>query len=266
MSRHDHAGRDLRPGKAVQENNWRGVRYVQINVVERRIIQKAIAAAEDRLAVTGEEPAPLWRVGKAKARPKAGLGGIQFWEDARRQWNVLAPEGGGRIGLALRGQIIEQVRRLPVVGPGQAEVQGQIGENLPVIACIEERVMLAEVERRRSGGDTHAIRLIGSKRLPVTEAECTVQVGEKCVRRALVGVVHTGFESVPAQHPVQVVLALPGIDDASFRKRSVQAEGLQGGITECNTCDGLSNVYVRRHGAERIGGKGNVQTVEAYTN
>src|SRR5262249_11703284 len=103
VSRPNHTGRDLRPGKAGQEDNRRGVGYVQIDVVERRVIEQAIAAAEDGLAVAGEEPAPLWRVGEAQAWPKAGLRGIQFGEDACRQRNVMTPERGGGVVLALRG-------------------------------------------------------------------------------------------------------------------------------------------------------------------
>src|SRR5450432_899174 len=41
--------------------------HVGIDVVERRIIQQAIAATNDRLAVTGKHASPLRRIGEADA-------------------------------------------------------------------------------------------------------------------------------------------------------------------------------------------------------
>src|SRR4051812_28686722 len=116
MRRQDHAGRYLRTSEGVQEDHWCGVSDVEIDVVERRIIKESIAAAEDGLAVPRHEPAPVWCIRKTQARTETLGWSIEVGRGALRKRNVLAPECGSRIAFALSGQVIEQVRRLSVIG------------------------------------------------------------------------------------------------------------------------------------------------------
>src|SRR6476660_4768572 len=97
MRGQNHAGRDLRTGEGVQENHRRGIGDVEIDVVIRRIVEEAIAAAKHGLAMSGQEPAPVWCVRKPKTRPKALGWGVEFGRGALRKRNVLAPERGSRI-------------------------------------------------------------------------------------------------------------------------------------------------------------------------
>src|ERR1051326_2402312 len=145
-----------------------------------------------------------------------------MWRGARRQRNVLAPERGSSIAFALCGQIIEQVCRLAIVRPGQAKIQHKVLSQLPVVAKVEERIMLAEIERWRSRGDTHAVRCIGRECLPISKAERAIQVGQEGIGRALVGVIHAAFKSVLSHYPVQVVLSLPGVYDSPLREGGLQ--------------------------------------------
>src|ERR1700704_5229974 len=108
MRRQNHAGRDLRTGEGVQEDHRRGVSDVEIDVVKRRIIEEAIAAAEDGLAMPGQESTPIRRIGKSKAGTEAGGWGIEFGRGALRKRNVLAPECRSRIAFTRGGQVIEQ--------------------------------------------------------------------------------------------------------------------------------------------------------------
>ena len=74
--------------------------------------------------------------------------------------------------------------------------------------------------------------VLAAKASQSAEAECAVEVGQERVGRALIGIVHARFESVLAHDPVEVVLRLPGIHDAAFRKHAVQAERQEAGISE----------------------------------
>ena len=85
--------------------------------------------------------------------------------------------------------------------------------------------MLAEIQGRSSSGNAHTIGRIRSERLPVSKAKRAVEVGKERIRRTLIRIVHARFESMFASHPVEVVLPLPGVYDAAFRKCAVQAEG-----------------------------------------
>ena len=184
------------------------------------------------------------RISKSHARAEAGFGGIEMRECALRKGNILTPQCGGSVALALCGQVIEQVCRLTVIGPGEAQIQGEVLADLPVIAGIEEGVMLAEIQCRRSGGNAHAVRCIGSEGLPIAKAESAVEVGQERVGRALIGIVHARFESVLAHDPVEIVLCLPGIHDAAFRKRTAQSKRQEAWIIECGAADSLVQTVV----------------------
>src|SRR5579871_867544 len=265
VRRQNHAGRDLRTGEGVQENHRCGVGDVEIDVVERRIIQETIAAAEHGFAMPSQEAAPAWRVRKSKARPETFGWRIEFGRGALRERNVLAPERGSGIAFALRGQVIEQVRRLSVIGPGQAKVQSEVLADFPIVAGIKEGVILAEIQSRSSSGNANAIGRVRGECLPVRKAERAVEIRQERIGRTLVRIVHAGFESVFTLDPVQVVLPLPGVYDAAFRKHAIQAERQEAGIREGGASDCLIDVRVRRHSADGVGGKNDIQPVEAHT-
>src|SRR5262249_61136867 len=62
------------PRKRRQENLGGGIELFDVDVIERRVKQEAVTAANGRLAMAGDESAPLWLVSEAHARAKAVLG------------------------------------------------------------------------------------------------------------------------------------------------------------------------------------------------
>src|SRR5947209_3617386 len=120
-----------------------------------------------------QEAAPLRGVRKANARTKAVLHSRALGVGPGVQSQRLQPEcatvGGNAtrsdvaLGFTLACVLVEQVRRLAIVGPGQAEVQRQVLADLPVVATIKEGVVFAEVQVRSAGRDLHAVRGVGSK-------------------------------------------------------------------------------------------------------
>src|SRR5437588_8964502 len=94
----------------------------------------------------GEEATPLWRVGKADAGTKAVLHRRNFRVGALAQRQRLQPQRSAGIAFRLSGQLVEQVCWLAIVGPGQAGVDGQVLLDLPVVAEVQEGVILAEIQ------------------------------------------------------------------------------------------------------------------------
>src|SRR5215469_635851 len=127
------------PGKALQEDLRSRARDVEINVVERGIVEVAIAPAKDCLAAS-EPSTPLRRVGKSYARTKTIGGRVNRRERARRERDRRVPERRCRIRFALGGDVMEQVCRLAIVGVGQTDVHGQRASGLPVISDVAEGV------------------------------------------------------------------------------------------------------------------------------
>src|SRR5215831_16178312 len=191
---------------------------VQVDVVERRIIQQAITAAECGLAITGQETTPLRRVHKAHGRPKAVLRSRDGWQGANAERQGRVPEGGCRVALTLGGDVIEDIGGLTIVRPGQASLYCKVLRDLPVIAAIQEGVILAEIESRGSFRNANAVRRVVEVGVPVGETVSAVDGGQEDIWRTLVGPVHTGFNLVLAQYPVPVVLRLPGIHNALLRQ------------------------------------------------
>ena len=84
--------------------------------------------------------------------------------------------------------LVEQVGRLTVIRPGQAQVYRQIAANLPIIAAIDERVMLTEIETGISGSNLYAVRLIVDKSSASTNVTPAIKpVGSIDVRQEDVG-------------------------------------------------------------------------------
>src|SRR5690242_15630885 len=97
--------------------------------------------------MTGQETTPLRRVHKAHSRPEAVLRSRDGRQgaDAERQGRV--PEGGCRVALTLGGDVVEDVGGLAIIRPGQASLYCKVLRDLPVIAAIQEGVILAEIQR-----------------------------------------------------------------------------------------------------------------------
>src|SRR5205823_14703655 len=126
-----------------------------VDVVERRIIEETIATTYDRFAVSGQEPSPLGRVSKAQAGTKAVLGSRNLGKrtNGKRQRGIPEP---ARTGFPWRSNRVEKVGGLPVIRPGEAEIQGEALPYFPVVSSVQEGIMLAEVEGRRPLGDIDA--------------------------------------------------------------------------------------------------------------
>src|SRR5262249_51792008 len=138
----DRRQRTARARETLCKHLRSGSRLIEVDVVERRIIQHAEAAAERGLAISGQEAAPLRRIDKARRRSKAVLGSRNGGVGATAQGQRRIPEGSRRVAFALCGDGIEQVSRLAVVGPGEAELDGQVLADLPVVAAVNEGVIL----------------------------------------------------------------------------------------------------------------------------
>ena len=91
---------------------------------------------------------PLRSIGKSRARAKAVLNRRVGRIGPYRQRQGLQPEAPLRVGFAFVGYISEQLGRVAIVGPGQSQVQCEVLADLPVIATIEESVILTEIEYR----------------------------------------------------------------------------------------------------------------------
>src|SRR5260370_41594430 len=105
---------------------------VEDRMEERGDEHRVKTAAEDRLAIAAEKATPLRRIGKTYAGAKAGLRCIDLGEGSRGKWDrvpkpVCGPEqSGGRIALSGHSDVPEEVRRLAIVGPRQAQIHGEI--------------------------------------------------------------------------------------------------------------------------------------------
>src|SRR6476646_5932138 len=174
--------------------------------------------------MTCQEAAPLRRIGKAHCRPKTVLRRREGRESAYRQRQRWIPQRGSRIAFTRHGDLVEQVGWLTVVRPGQAQVYGQAATDLPIVAAINKRVMLTEVERRISGSDLDPVWRIGNKAgtksdiSPAIKPVGSIDRRQEDVRGTLEGVIYASLEGVLAHNKVPVVLGLPGVYDSALRQ------------------------------------------------
>src|SRR5689334_3929097 len=96
----------------------------------------------------GDKAAPLRLIRKSDAWTKAVLHSWNGWIGAYGERQTLQPQGGTRIGFTFIGNVGEELRRVAIICPRQAQVQRQVLADLPVVATIEEGVILAEVQYR----------------------------------------------------------------------------------------------------------------------
>src|ERR1051326_9508533 len=89
---------------------------------------------------------------------------------------------------------------------------------LPVISDVDESVVLAEIKRGGTIGNTHAIRCVGKECVPIRKAELPVDVGKEDVGRALVGPIYASFQLMPPPNVIPVVLSLPGVHNSLLGK------------------------------------------------
>src|SRR6185312_14418941 len=90
--------------------------------------------------------------------------------------------------------------------------------SLPVIADVDESVILAEIKRGGTVGNAYAIRCVGKESVPISKAELPVDVGKEEVGRTLVGPIHASFNLMPSPNVIPVVLSLPGVHDSLLGK------------------------------------------------
>ena len=100
------------------------------------------------LSVSGDKAAPLRSIGKSRAGAKAVLDRRVGRIGSCGQWQALEPKRRCRVGFPLIGYIREQLRRVAIVRPGQSQVYCEVLADLPVIATIEEGIVLTEIQYR----------------------------------------------------------------------------------------------------------------------
>src|SRR5262249_48443611 len=242
------------PGKGLQEDRGSRGRNVGVNVVERRIVGVAIAAAEDSLA-----SAPLRGICKPCARtilvgwcsnPRNGAGGKGHCRIPERSSGIAFPRGG---------EVVEEIGWLAVVAPGQAQIQGQTTINLPVVSYIDEGIVLAEVECWTTVSYAHQVRCVQEKGIPIGESRDSIKVGQELVGRPLVGPVHTCLNCVSHHIVAPVVLNLPGVHNPSLRKIVEGTEAKVSWIAEGYLGDRLVYQAERRNRiTDRVAAKLNV--------
>ncbi len=197
----------------MQEDLRRRSGDVEINVIERRIVEKTVAATDDRLSVAGKNATPLGRVREAGTRSKAAFARWQAWEytHAKRQRRVEQWIGSRFI---FNVEIIEEVCRLAVVRPGHTQIERKGLGHFPVIANIGKSIVFAEIERWIAVGNLHAVRSVGGKGTEIIEAERAIDQWQESIWGALERVIHAGFQLMSAKRVVPVVLSLPRVYNA----------------------------------------------------
>src|SRR5207248_7637819 len=112
---------------------------VEEHVVELGVIGDAEATTNDRLVLAKHRLPDAWCVGKADVRSPVieVLRGV--WYGARRQRQALIPECLIWIGLASHGKVVQQIDGLLGEFPADAEVQGQVLFDSPVILRVDPR-------------------------------------------------------------------------------------------------------------------------------
>src|SRR6185437_5524255 len=181
------------------EENFRSRgRHVGVDVAERRIIEKAIAATDGSLSVAGQDASTLRIPCKSYARTKAVLRRWEDRESAHGKRNCLTvdwtggitggkrracvgPKSGRRIRLTRNRNVVEQVRRLSIIRPCKSQVQGQSVADFPIVSTIDECVVLTEIERRISGSDLNPVWRVVKEPARVGKPKSTVKVGQEDV-------------------------------------------------------------------------------------
>src|SRR5262249_50717155 len=108
--------------------------------------EEGMAAVYRGLAVAGEVASPLGRVGKSNAGTEAVLDRRDLGIGADIERQRLQPQRRAGIAFSGSGDVVEEIRGLAVVSPGQPQVQGQVLADLPVIATVQECVIFAEIK------------------------------------------------------------------------------------------------------------------------
>src|ERR1043166_4200170 len=254
-------------GERLQEPERRCGGNVQEDVVERRIIDQSITAANCRLAMAGDGSAPLWLIGESNHGTVAVLHRRNGRVGPHGKRQRLQPESGGRIAFAFRGGIGEQLCWVSIIGPRQAQVDRKVLADLPVVATIKEGVIFAEVQDRVARGDLDAVWRAVDEAAKAAITISAVDVGQERVGGALIGPVHTRLERVLAPNVVKVVLRLPRVHQASLgevgRGTKAQESALNGyvgqRVEDASLC-GLERI------ANVVAAEIHIQAVEAHAN
>jgi len=82
----------------LQEDLRSGGGHVDVDVIERRVIQHAVSAADYGLAFPVRKPPHCGEYAKPTLGPKAVLGRRERWEGASGKWNGLSDDGAARGG------------------------------------------------------------------------------------------------------------------------------------------------------------------------
>src|SRR5579859_8157376 len=113
--------------------------------------------------------------------------------------------------------------------------------------------MLAEIKVRITGSKLHAVGLVGlGKVSPTGVTECTVNVRQEDVRRALEGIVYASLKGVLTGNVVPVVLSLPGVHDASLREVGGRAHREEPGGGERNSAGGITYAVSSGNGTNAV--------------
>src|ERR1700739_35036 len=249
-----------RAGKCVEQGYGSGRSDIGIDVVERRVIRDAVAAANDRFSIAGEFAAEPRSPGKTHGRSPTILRRIERREggDGKGQLWV---EKGIRSGLIRSGQLIEEVCRLTVIGPIDSQIQGKVFLYFKVVSEVKESVLLSEIEVRISRGNSYSVGVIISQGSEIGKAKATVQVRQKGVRRALVSKVDAGLQRMASDEVAPVVLKLIVIDDTALRCGRCRSKRQELGIVESHLRKSVSNVsLIRNRIADRVSAKLDVQS------
>ena len=234
---------------------WRRRSHVQKDIVVRGVIRHAIAAADDCLILSDQLLQDARRPGKAKVRPVV----IEVFRNVRDFRDVGGQTGGPEtFGHVLNSDVMQEIDRLLVPFPAQAEVECEVALYPPVVLPVESQVVLFEIEIERairqrelaaggrvSGagaraarspleevakgvawcGSSRRVHAIRSRTGAAEKAETTIDAGEEMVRRALMIEFSAELESVPPARPRRVALVLRVVDLAVLRQVRRQTEG-----------------------------------------
>src|SRR5262249_39560990 len=166
-----------------QEDDRRGGRDIEQQVVERRLICNTVAAADRRLAVakrlSEQSASELRRVDEAETRREVVIIRLDTREDALVQWDVLPPEGRRGVLLALAGKAVEQVHRLSGVFVPNTQVERKVRADAPVVLQEVILISLAVGERGRTKRDLKRVRCVGSQPRAGGKGESAIDVRQE---------------------------------------------------------------------------------------
>src|SRR5580704_27310 len=127
--------RGIRAGESGEDYGGSAAGHFCINTVVRRIVREAVAAANYRFSRFRIEQAFPGRPCESYSRAPAILRRWKGRESCCAQRKTRIPE---RIaaGLQLGGQLVKNIRRLPIIGPGQSQVEDKVRRQLEIVANV----------------------------------------------------------------------------------------------------------------------------------